>query len=51
MVFNKVVVSAFIKPLPCLIDVGGLRLGMVKELLEKCKKQVEQGILHYICIS
>ena len=50
MVFHKVVVSAFLKPLPCLIDVGGLRLGMVK-VVKKCKKQVEQGILHYIYIS
>ena len=30
MVFNQAVVSAFVKPLPRLVDVGGLRLGMVK---------------------
>ena len=30
MAFNKVVVSAFVKPLPHLVDVGGLRPGMVK---------------------
>ena len=32
MAFNKVgvVVSAFVKPLPCLVDAGGLRPGMVK---------------------
>ena len=37
MVFNKVVVSAFIKPLPCLVDVGGLQLGMVK-VVQKMQK-------------
>ena len=30
MVYNKVIVSAFVKPLPRLVDVGGLRPGMVK---------------------
>ena len=37
MVFNKVVVSAFIKILPCLIDVGGLQPGMVK-VVRKMRK-------------
>ena len=50
MVFNKVFVSAFVKPLPRLIDVGGLRPGMVK-VVRKTQKPVEEGILHYICIS
>ena len=35
--FNKVVVSAFVKPLPCLIDAGGLQLGMVK-VIRKTQK-------------
>ena len=37
MVFSRVVVSAFVKPLPRLVDVGGLRLGMVK-VVEKTQK-------------
>ena len=28
--FNRVVVSAFVKPLPHLVDAGGWQLGMVK---------------------
>ena len=37
MAFNKVVVSDFIKPLPRLVDAGGLRPGMVK-VVRKTRK-------------
>ena len=50
MAFNKVVVSAFVKPLPRLVDVGGLQPGIAK-VVRKTQKLGEEGILHYICIS
>ena len=43
MVFNRVVVSAFVKPLPHLIDVGGCRLGMVKVVGKMQKNWLNKG--------
>ena len=43
MAFNKVVVSAFVKPLPRLVDVGGLQPGMVKVAQKTAKNWLKKG--------